>query len=87
MKVSVTGATGYIAFNVATALRRAGHEVWGLVRRNEKARVLVRHEIRPVMGTLQEPGPWLKRREHRSIHFARYVGETTVGLSTLRRLN
>jgi len=29
MKVFITGATGYIGFNVAMAYPRAGHEVWG----------------------------------------------------------
>ena len=36
MKVFITGATGYIGFSVASAYRRAGHEVWGLVRSGKK---------------------------------------------------
>lgn len=55
MKVFVTGASGYIGFHVAGALRRAGHEVYGLVRREEAAARLRRHEIRPVLGTMQRP--------------------------------
>jgi len=55
MKFFITGATGYIGFNVATAFRRAGYEVWGLTRSQEKASLLARHEIQPVMGALQEP--------------------------------
>jgi len=58
MKVFITGATGYIGFNVATAYRRAGHEVWGLTRSEEKARILARHEIRPVIGGMQAPDGW-----------------------------
>jgi nucleoside-diphosphate-sugar epimerase len=58
MKVFITGATGYIGFNVSMAYRRAGHEVWGLTRSEEKARLLARHEIRPVMGSMQQPGSW-----------------------------
>ncbi len=58
MKVFITGATGYIGFNVAMAYRRAGHEVWGLTRSEEKARVLARHEIRPVVGSMQELDGW-----------------------------
>ena len=58
MKVSMTGATGYIGLNVAAAYRRAGHEVWGLTRSPEKARLLARHEIRPVQGSMQDPGSW-----------------------------
>ncbi len=55
MKVFVTGASGYIGFNAASALRRAGHEVWGLVRNKEKASVLSRNEIHPVIGDMQDP--------------------------------
>jgi nucleoside-diphosphate-sugar epimerase len=58
MKVFITGATGYIGLNVAAAYRRAGHEVWGLTRSPEKARLLARHEIRPVQGSMQDPGSW-----------------------------
>jgi nucleoside-diphosphate-sugar epimerase len=58
MKVFITGATGYIGFNVALAYRRAGHEVWGLTRSEEKARMLARHEIRPVVGRMQATDAW-----------------------------
>jgi nucleoside-diphosphate-sugar epimerase len=37
MKISITGATGYIGFNVALAFRRPGHQVFGLTRAAEKA--------------------------------------------------
>jgi nucleoside-diphosphate-sugar epimerase len=55
MKVFVTGANGYIGLNVASAFRRAGHEVWGLVRSEKKARTIAAHEIRPVIGSMQHP--------------------------------
>src|SRR5256885_11650695 len=55
MQVLVTGATGYTGFAVATALRRAGHLVWGLVRSDPKASRLARHEVQPVIGDLAEP--------------------------------
>jgi len=55
MKLFITGATGYIGFNVATTFRRAGCTVWGLTRSQEKASLLAGHEIQPVIGTLQEP--------------------------------
>ena len=55
MKVFLTGATGYIAFNVALFFRRAGHKVWGLVRSDEKARILAKNEIMPVIGSMQRP--------------------------------
>jgi nucleoside-diphosphate-sugar epimerase len=54
MKVFVTGASGYIGFRVACALRRAGHEVYGLVRSDDNAARLRRHEIYPVLGSLQK---------------------------------
>ncbi|MGA9856117.1 MAG: NAD-dependent epimerase/dehydratase family protein [Gammaproteobacteria bacterium] len=55
MKIFVTGASGYIGFAVACALRRAGHEVFGMVRRVDAKAQLQRAEIHPVMGTMQEP--------------------------------
>jgi nucleoside-diphosphate-sugar epimerase len=55
MKVFVTGANGYIGLNVASAFRRAGHEVWGLVRSEKKAHTIAMHEIRPVIGSMQHP--------------------------------
>ncbi len=45
MRVLVTGATGYIGFNVAQAFRRHGHEVWGLVRSRDKANEYLRCEL------------------------------------------
>ncbi len=55
MDVFVTGATGYIGFAVATALRRAGHRVRGLARSEAKARRLAQAEIAPVTGDLADP--------------------------------
>ena len=55
MQVFVTGATGYIGFAVATALRRHGHRVFGLARSDAKAAHLTRHEIEPVIGDLSGP--------------------------------
>jgi nucleoside-diphosphate-sugar epimerase len=58
MKVFVTGATGYVGSHVARAFRRAGHEVWGLVRGEGRSAALQRFEIRPVVGTLESPASW-----------------------------
>ena len=55
MRVFVTGATGYVGFHVATALRRAGNRVWGLTRSAEKAHRLAQHEIEPIVGDLADP--------------------------------
>ena len=54
MRIFVTGATGFVGFSVSAALRRAGHEVWGLTRSEDKARRLKKREIHPVVGTLQD---------------------------------
>ena len=67
MKVFVTGATGYIGFGVATAFRRAGHEVVGLARSEDKAKRLLENEIRPVIGTLQDPSTWRAAAEGASV--------------------
>jgi nucleoside-diphosphate-sugar epimerase len=55
MKIFVTGATGTIGLTVATAFRRAGHQVWGLARSAEKAAMLSRAEIHPVPGEIGKP--------------------------------
>ena len=67
MKVFITGATGYVGFNVASAFRRAGYEVWGLARSEEKARMLVQNEIHPVIGSMQKPESYSKTAEECSI--------------------
>lgn len=55
MKIFITGATGHIGFSVAKALRRAGHDVFGLCRNEEKARRLAREEIHAVVGDVVKP--------------------------------
>jgi uncharacterized protein YbjT (DUF2867 family) len=54
MKVFVTGASGYIGGSVAEKLRDTGHQVLGLVRSEEKARLLKERGIEPIMGTLDD---------------------------------
>lgn len=58
MRIFITGATGYIGFAVAQALRRAGHQVTALVRSEAKARLVAAHEIEPVIGTIQDPASY-----------------------------
>src|SRR6266550_6901879 len=67
MQVFVTGATGYIGFAVATALRRHGHRVFGLARSDAKAARLTRHEIEPVIGDLAEPKTYAGVAAHCSV--------------------
>ncbi len=82
MKVFITGATGYVGFNVATAFRRAGHEVWGLARSEEKARMLVQNEVRPIIGDMQKPESYSKTAEDCSVlvHAAADLSGDTVEL-------
>jgi len=54
MKVFVTGATGYIGGSVAERLIASGHQVVGLVRTAEKARLLKDRGIEPVLGNLDD---------------------------------
>ena len=54
MKVFVTGATGYIGGSVAERLIASGHQVVGLVRTAEKARLLNDRGIEPVLGNLDD---------------------------------
>src|SRR5258706_13612033 len=55
MRIFITGATGYIGFRAATALRRAGHDVFGLCRSEAKAHRLAKEEIHPVVGDIVKP--------------------------------
>ena len=67
MKVFITGATGYVGSHVAQAMSRAGHEVHGLVRSEEKAKMLAGQEIRPVKGSLQQPESYMPVAEQCSV--------------------
>jgi len=82
MKVLITGATGYIGSAVAGALRRAGHEVWGLVRSVEKARLLIENEIHPVTGSMDQPDSYLAAAEQCAVlvHAAQDPRGDTVAL-------
>jgi nucleoside-diphosphate-sugar epimerase len=67
MRVFVTGATGYVGFAVATALRRAGHDVYGLTRAAAKTPQLARREIRPVIGDIGDPKSYADTAEACSV--------------------
>lgn len=58
MRIFVTGASGYIGRAVALALRRAGHDVRGLVRSAEKAAALEREEVEAVVGDMGKPATY-----------------------------
>src|SRR2546427_7782188 len=67
MRVFVTGATGYVGFAVATALRRAGHDVYGLTRGAAKASQAARQEIHPVQGDIGHPKSYADAAEECSV--------------------
>jgi len=54
MRVFVTGANGYIGSAVALALIAAGHRVRGLVRSDDKAKLVAAYDIEPVVGSLDD---------------------------------
>lgn len=82
MRILVTGATGYIGFAVAAALRRAGHDVFGLHRAPEAARRLEKAEIRPVRGDLEtlERAEGVARECGVLVHAASSAGADRVAL-------
>jgi len=52
--IFLTGATGYIGGSVATKLIESGYRVRGLVRTTEKAALLKKRGIEPVLGELED---------------------------------
>lgn len=82
MKTFVTGATGYIGFNVAKAMRRAGHKVYGLTRSEDKAEMLAKAEIHPVIGDMTNPDSYTDIANQSSvlIHAAADYQHNTVEL-------
>jgi nucleoside-diphosphate-sugar epimerase len=54
VKVFLTGATGFIGGSLAQRLVGNGHEVHGLVRSRDRARLLQESGISPVLGSLDD---------------------------------
>jgi len=67
VKVFVAGASGYIGEAVSIALRRAGHEVYGLVREEAKGKNLILNEVIPVIGEIAKPDAWRPYAEAASV--------------------
>jgi len=54
LQILVTGANGYIGSEVAMTLRREGHTVYGLIRQNDQRKELEKHEIIPVVSSMED---------------------------------
>jgi len=82
MKVFVAGATGFIGRATCQALVAAGHEVCGLARDREKAASLERERISPIIGSLDDPGSFVKSagRPEAIVHLAAtwFQGSETI---------
>src|SRR5258705_5823704 len=52
MKIFLTGATGHVGSSVLEAFTRARHGVTALVRDREKAELISRRGVRPIIGDL-----------------------------------
>lgn len=63
MHIFLTGATGYIGSAVLDALLRAGHAVTALVRQPEKAEIMARRGVKPVIGALDKPAVYVAQAE------------------------
>ena len=67
MQIFLTGATGYIGSSVLEALMRAGHDVTALVRDPEKAELISRRGVRPVVGDLAKPASYSSAAEQSDV--------------------
>jgi len=70
MRIFITGATGFIGSAVAAACARAGHEVIGLTRSEQKATLLAGLEVRTAVGSMQDSTRLRECRESRSVRLA-----------------
>jgi len=56
--VLIFGATGFIGNAVAKEFQRKGYRVYGLVRTEDKAKILRKQEIIPVISKAQDTKVW-----------------------------
>jgi len=58
LSLFVLGSSGFIGFNVAKEFAAKGYKVTGLTRSEEKAKQLLKNEIRPIVGKAQDVSAW-----------------------------
>ncbi|KAI9720374.1 MAG: hypothetical protein M1812_002880 [Candelaria pacifica] len=91
-KVLILGATGYVGFGLAQALLRSGdYRVYGLARTAEKAKLLAKAEVIPVLGSTTDTAAYLSLIESEHIDIVIDVAgvslpESTQMLSDLRSI-
>lgn len=80
MRVFVTGSTGYIGSAVVRALVKAGHQVTGLVRSEEKAAALEAIGGKPLRGDLEDAASYRDAvvNNDASVHIGFVVGPEGV---------
>jgi len=65
--VVVVGAAGYIGQAVALAFRRAGFKVYGVVRNEEKAKILKQNEVHIIVGDIKSPDTFKDHLKHAAV--------------------
>jgi len=84
--VLVLGAAGYIGFAVAESFTRNGWKTYGLVRSQEKAKELQKHEIIPVVADASNTSLWEKFAEQCDVIVETLSDYVTYGITTLNFL-
>ena len=97
MQIFLTGATGYIGSSVLDTYLKAGHSITALVRDPEKAELIARRGVQPVIGDLGKPASYAPAAERAEmiVHMAldssaqkqaidRQAVETLLGAATVR---
>lgn len=78
-RIFITGATGYLGSAIAARLARAGHEVLGLTRHEERVTAMKAAGVTPVVGDLAKPETYvgILKNCDAAIHAAHDGGESS----------
>jgi len=93
LKIFVTGASGYIGQAVAIGLRRAGHQVYGLVRDQAKGHHLALNEVNVVVGDILKVDSYRRVAEecsviiHTAVDYGNYEHFDTTVLNTFLEIS